>query len=90
VSHTTAASPPSRPSIAFAPIFEDVAANSGARVRFARCNVDESPVTATMLQIRSIPTMIAFGPDGSEMGRIVGVPRRADLEHAVAGLAEHA
>jgi thioredoxin 1 len=76
------------PCRAFAPIFEDVAARSGERVRFARCNVDESPVTATMLQIRSIPTVVAFGPDGSELGRIVGIPRRADLEKAVTEL-EH-
>lgn len=75
------------PCRAFAPIFDDVAARSGERVRFARCNVDESPVTATILQIRSIPTVIAFGPDGSELGRIVGIPRRSDLEKAVAELA---
>ncbi|MGH9013298.1 MAG: thioredoxin family protein [Acidimicrobiia bacterium] len=74
------------PCRAFAPVFEDVAARVGESVRFARCNVDESPVTATMLQIRSIPTVIAFGPDGSELGRIVGVPRRADLEETVAEL----
>jgi thioredoxin 1 len=74
------------PCRAFAPVFEDVAARSGGVVRFARCNVDESPVTATMLQIRTIPTVIAFGPDGSELDRIVGVARQADLEAAVAEL----
>jgi len=74
------------PCRAFAPVFADAAAHSGNGVRFARCNVDESPVTATMLQIRSIPTVIAFGPDGSELGRIVGVPRRPDLDQAVAEL----
>ncbi|MGH9187306.1 MAG: thioredoxin family protein, partial [Acidimicrobiales bacterium] len=76
------------PCRAFGPIFDDVAAHSGERIRFARCNVDECPVTATILQIRSIPTVIAFGPDGSERDRIVGLPRRADLEQAVAEL-EH-
>lgn len=76
------------PCRAFAPVFEEVARDHGERVRFARCNVDESPMTATMLQIRSIPTVIAFGPDGSEVGRIVGIPRRVDLEKAVAAL-EH-
>ncbi|MGH8982567.1 MAG: TlpA family protein disulfide reductase [Acidimicrobiia bacterium] len=44
-------------------------------------------MTATILKIRSIPTVIALGPDGSELGRIGGVPRRADLENAVAALA---
>lgn len=74
------------PCRAFAPMFDDVATRFGERVRFARCDVDESPVTATMLQITSIPTVIAFGPDGSEVGRIVGVPRHSDLEDAVADL----
>jgi thioredoxin 1 len=74
------------PCRAFAPVFDEVAARAGESVRFARCNVDESPVTATMLQIRSIPTVIAFGPDGSELDRIVGLPRRADLEETVAHL----
>jgi thioredoxin 1 len=74
------------PCRAFAPVFDEVARRHAERVQFARCNVDESPVTATILQITSIPTVIAFGPDGSELGRIVGVPRRSDLEDAVTGL----
>jgi thioredoxin 1 len=74
------------PCRAFAPVFDDVPARSGERVRFARCDVDASPLTATMLQITSIPTVIAFGPDGSELSRIVGVPRRSDLEDAIAEL----
>ena len=78
------------PCRAFAPVFEEVARRYAEQVHFARCNVDESPATATLLQIRSIPTVIAFGPDGSELGRMVGVPSRAELERAVAGLAEHA
>ncbi len=78
------------PCRSFAPVFEDVAARAGGFVRFARCNVDESPATATMLQIRTIPTVIAFGPDGSELGRIVGGARQADLEAAVAEFGRHA
>ncbi len=78
------------PCRAFAPIFEEVAHHYGDQVHFARCNVDESPATAALLQIRNIPTVIAFGPDGSELGRMVGVPSRSELERAVAGLAEHA
>jgi thioredoxin 1 len=77
------------PCRAFAPVFDEVARRHAEWVRFARCNIEESPVTATMLQITSIPTVIAFGPDGSELGRIVGVPRRSDLEEAVAGLERH-
>jgi thioredoxin 1 len=78
------------PCRAFAPVFEDVAARSSGVVRFARCNVDDSPMTATMLQIRTVPTVIAFGPNGSELGRIVGGARQAELEVAVAQLERHA
>ncbi len=74
------------PCRAFAPVFEDVARRHGDRVRFARCNVDESPATAALLQITGIPTVIAFGPDGSEVSRIVGVAPRAAFEEAVAEL----
>ena len=78
------------PCRAFAPVFDDVATRFSERVRFARCDVDDSPLTATMLQIASIPTVIAFGPDGSELVRIVGVPRRSDLEDAVTELERRA
>ena len=77
------------PCRAFAPVFDEVARRHADQVRFARCNVDESPATATMLQINSIPTVIAFGPDGSELSRMVGLPRRSDLEGAVAELRRH-
>jgi thioredoxin 1 len=78
------------PCRAFAPVFAEVAGRNADRARFARCNVDDSPTTATMLQIRSIPTVVAFGPDGSEVGRIVGVPPQAKLEAVIATLTEPA
>ncbi|MGH9137992.1 MAG: thioredoxin [Acidimicrobiales bacterium] len=61
----------------FAPIFEAAAADYDGRVTFGKCNVDANPKTAGLLQIQSIPTLMMFGPDGSELGRVVGaVPRR--------------
>jgi thioredoxin 1 len=74
----------------FAPVFDEIALRHADGVHFARCDVDESPLTATMLQITSIPTVIAFGPDGSELGRIVGVPRLSDLEGTVTELERRA
>ena len=71
----------------FAPVFEDVAEAFGDRLRFWRCNVDHSPDLAAMLQIMSIPTIVMFGLDGSEISRIVGVPRRAEFERIITGLA---
>jgi hypothetical protein len=47
-------------------------------------------VAADLLQVTTVPTVIAFSPDGSELGRMVGVPRRSDLKQAVAELERRA
>lgn len=74
------------PCTAFAPVFRSVAAHAGP-VRFASCDVDANPRTAALLQVRSIPTLVVFGPDGSEIGRSTGAVSRAALEATVADLA---
>jgi len=51
------------------------------------CDVDANPRTAALLQVRSIPTLVVFGPDGSEIGRSTGAVSRAALEATVADLA---
>lgn len=61
------------PCTQFSPIFRAVAAAHDGPVRFAACDIDASPRTAELLQVRSIPTVIAFGPDGSEIARVSGV-----------------
>ncbi len=71
------------PCRAFSPIFHAVASAHEGSVRFASCDVDRSPRTAELLQIRSIPTVVVFGPDGSEVGRSAGAVSRGDLEATV-------
>jgi len=75
------------PCRSFAPVFRAVAAAHTGSVRFGACDVDANPGTAALLQIRSIPTLVVFGPDGSEVGRSAGVVSRGDLEATVAQLA---
>ncbi len=75
------------PCRSFAPVFRSVAAAHRGPVRFGSCDVDANPRTAALLQIRSIPTLVVFGPDGSEVGRSTGAVRRGDLEATVADLA---
>lgn len=70
----------------FAPIFTSVANDHADRARFGSCNVDDNPKTAALLGITSIPTLVVFGPDGSEVGRHVGVVSRGSLEQIVARL----
>jgi thioredoxin len=75
------------PCRAFAPLFHRAAARWGASVRFGSCNVDENPRTAALLQVHSIPTLVGFSPRGDEVGRLVGIPSAARLEHFLAELA---
>ena len=74
------------PCRAFAPVFAAVAAEHDGPVRFGSCDVDANPETSALLGIRSIPTLVVFGPDGSEVGRSTGSVSRGDLEATVAQL----
>lgn len=68
------------PCRSFAPIFDQAAFRYEGRITFGKCNIDLSPKTAGLLQIQSIPTLVVFGSDGSELGRAAGVlpPRQLD------------
>lgn len=62
-----------------------MAGRLGDRVAFGKCNIDENAPLAALLQIQSIPTVIFFGPDGSEPSRISGFLSQRQLERLVAG-----
>jgi thioredoxin len=78
------------PCRSFAPVFASVAQAHHGEVRFGQCNVDANPSTAQLLGLRSIPTLVVFGPDGSEIGRSTGAVSRGDLEVTVGQLATRA
>ncbi|MGH9119565.1 MAG: thioredoxin family protein [Acidimicrobiales bacterium] len=71
------------PCRAFAPTFETAGRDYDGRVGFGKCDVDASPKTSALLRIQSIPTLIAFGPDGSELGRVAGAMSRRKLDAIV-------
>lgn len=48
------------PCRALTPILEDVAANHGDSVSFAKINIDENPETPSKYGVMSIPTLILF------------------------------
>ena len=56
----------------FAPVFEEMAHEYEGRVRFGKLDVEAAPQIASMLQIRGVPTLILFDPDGNEASRLVG------------------
>jgi thioredoxin len=78
------------PCRSFAPVFASVAQAHHGQVRFGQCNVDPNPSTTQLLGLRSIPTLVVFGPDGSEIGRSTGAVSRGDLEATVRQLATRA
>ena len=61
-----------------APVLDELAAELAGRVRIAKLNVDENPVTASRFSVRSIPTLLAL-KDGREVDRIVGVQPKAAI-----------
>jgi thioredoxin 2 len=61
-----------------APILDELAAEMAGRVRVAKLNVDENPVTAGRFNVRSIPTLLAL-KKGLEVDRIVGVQSKSDI-----------
>ena len=78
------------PCRSFTPVFASVAAAHPGPVRFGTCDIDANPGIVELLGIRSIPTLVVFGPDGSEIGRSAGAVSRGDLEATVAKLSARA
>jgi thioredoxin 1 len=74
----------------FAPIFGETARDHGGAVRFGACNIDENPMARSLLAIRSVPTLVVFGPDGSEVGRHAGLLPQRSLQQLVERLATDA
>lgn len=61
-----------------APVIEELAQELAGRVRVAKLNVDENPVTAQRFGLRSIPTLLVL-QGGREVDRIVGVQPKGTI-----------
>ena len=61
-----------------APMVEELAAEMSGRVRVAKLNVDENPVTAARFGVQSIPTLLVLR-QGREIDRIVGVQPKSEI-----------
>lgn len=66
------------PCLMMAPMLDELAVEMAGRVRVAKLNVDENPVTAGRFNVRSIPTLLAL-KKGLEVDRIVGVQSKSDI-----------
>jgi thioredoxin 2 len=61
-----------------APVIEELAAEMAGRVRVAKLNVDDNPVTAARFRVQSIPTLLVL-KEGRELDRLVGVQPKAAI-----------
>jgi thioredoxin 1 len=61
-----------------APIVEEVAAATKCKVTVGKLDIDDAPLTASNLGIRSVPTLIVF-KDGKAAGQQVGLTTKAKI-----------
>jgi len=67
------------PCRAIAPVVEELAGTFGEKIKFAKCNVDDNPVTPGKFGIKSIPTLILF--DGGDIvDKVIGIVAKSKLE----------
>ena len=60
------------PCKAIGPVVEELSATFGEQIKFAKCNVDNNPVTPGKFGIKAIPTLIFF-KDGNVVEQITGM-----------------
>ena len=70
------------PCRAIGPIVEQLAETYSDQMKFAKCNVDNSPATPTKYGIRSIPTLIIF-KNGEVAEQITGAVSKVRLEESI-------
>lgn len=67
-----------------APIIEEVAESTKGTVKVGKLDIDEAPLTAQKLGIRSVPTVIVF-KDGKPAGQSLGLVSKAKILALVEG-----
>ena len=70
------------PCKAIAPVVADLAETFGGKIKFTKCNVDNSPVTPGKYGIKAIPTLIFF-KQGDVIEQITGMVAKSKLEDAI-------
>lgn len=61
-----------------APVIDELAAEMGDRVTFAKVDVEEQQALAAMFQILSIPALLIF-KDGKKVDEIIGARPKAEI-----------
>lgn len=61
-----------------APTIEQLAGELAGRVKVAKLNTDENPMTGSRFNVRSIPTLLVL-KDGKEIDRLVGAMPKQEI-----------
>ena len=70
------------PCKAIGPVIEKLAETYSDRFRFAKCNVDDNPVTPGKYGIKAIPTLMFF-KQGKMADKITGAVGQTQIENAI-------
>jgi len=70
------------PCKAIGPVIEELAGIFGNKIKFAKCNVDNNPVTPGKYGIKAIPTLIFF-KEGNVVDQITGMVAKSKLEETI-------
>ncbi len=70
------------PCKAIGPVIQELSKTYGQQVKFAKCNVDENPMTPGKFGIKAIPTLIFF-KNGKVADQIIGMVPKARLEETL-------
>lgn len=62
-----------------APVLEQLAVEYAGRLKIAKLNVDDNPMTASRYTIQSIPTLLLF-KNGNQVTKLVGAHPKAEIE----------
>ena len=68
-----------------APVLDQIAKEYAGRIKIAKLNVDENPITASKYSVKSIPTMLLF-KDGKLVKTILGALPKNQIEDHVRSL----
>jgi thioredoxin 2 len=64
-----------------APVLDQLASEYAGRIKIAKLNVDENPMTSSRYGIQSIPTMLLF-KNGNQIDKLVGaLPKQEIVRH---------
>ena len=61
-----------------APVLDELAFEMSGKIRVAKLNVDDNPVTASRFNVRSIPALVVI-QGGREVDRMVGLQPKAEI-----------